>query len=140
MVVLVTAGLTGCGALPNDKVCTAIYPAPGNGTPAALERDRDLGWQRQRAEACLHREAYKLAVADADILSITNAAIERCQPAFSMTVALAGDEEERRLLSERVSAETAFAANSVASGLESERLDRMTSTWVVEGRAGNCRG
>jgi hypothetical protein len=139
-VLTLMVGLTGCGALPDDKICTAIYPAPGNGTPAALERARDLPWQRQRVEACLHREAYKLARADADILSITNATIERCQPAFAITVELAGNVEERRQLAERETMEIAVAANGVISQWERERLTRMTSAWVVEGRAGNCRG
>ena len=144
-VILVAMSLTGCGALPNDQVCTAIYDVESSeaGLPSEAvlaERRTNLSWQRQRVEACLHRQAYKLARADADIGSIEAAAVERCQPAFSITIALAGDEEERRLIRVDGSAEMAFAANSVAASEESERLKRMTSTWIVEGRAGNCRG
>ncbi len=142
--VALMVGLTGCGALPDDKICTAIYDIESSdvGLPSAevlAERRTNLAWQRQRIETCLHRQAYKLAKADADIESIMLASIERCQPAFAITVGLAGDEQEERSLRTGETALLAFQANSVVASEESERLRRMIKTWIVEGRAGNCR-
>lgn len=143
--VAVMVGVTGCGALPNDKICTPIHDVESvaEGLPSAVEleaRRTDLAWQRQRAEACLHRAAYNLAKAEADVGEVADAAIQRCQPAVGQTASLAGHTEAAMV---READEIPLARRQTwidQTNVEVSRLRNLAASWVVEGRAGNCRG
>jgi hypothetical protein len=126
--------LVGCGDGKDSSVCTPILePTTPASTDASIAAQRDADWQRKRADACVHRQAYRLATSGDPAATVAMAAIEACEPAVSHSAAInAHWEMEQGYIP--AGAEVIARAAEIKANYE-----RFALLKVVEGRAGGCK-
>lgn len=130
--------LVGCGARQDGSICMAIVdPLTPQSAEDSLALQSDTDWQRARAEACVHRQAYRLAHSSDPAQTVATAVMEACDVPVAAAVALIrskiytateGNRSEDRQASAQVYADDALKS-----------YERLALLKVVEGRAGNCR-
>lgn len=132
---LVVAGCTNRG---DPSICRPILDPPTPADEAAsirLQTDED--WQRKRAEACVHREAYRPANAPDAIQDVAWAVMEACDAPVTKAVSLvhkrAFDDAADSPLNDRVRIAREYEDEARRSYQRFARLK------IVEGRAGKCR-
>lgn len=132
-VVAASALLTGCGGRGDPSVCTPILePTTPSDADASLAAQRDAEWQRQRADACVHRQAYRLAGSGDPAETVAAAVVEACEAAVAHSAAVnAHWEMEQGYL--------AAGDQVIQRAAEIEaNYERFALLKVVEGRAGGC--
>jgi len=139
ILIAIVGTITACQAGPDESICTAIIePMTPVDAEDSVRLQSNGDWVRTRAEACVHRQAYRLAASSDPAETVAKAALEACEAEVGAAVALmhgrtydgtAGLNRELRLESAKLYADR--AADSYKS---------LALLKVVEGRAGNCRG
>lgn len=127
--------LAGCGARPDNSICTAIIdpPSPKDATES-LALQGDAAWQVKRADACVHRQAYRLARSSDPATIVAKAVVEACRSPISAVGPLISlDERDVGVNPPRWVVDSRLRE---VDGLYEQRA----LSKVVEGRAGNCRG
>ncbi len=130
VVIGMLVGLTGCGALPNDSICTTPPPLAVNplaGAPAKTA----MGL----ADDCVHRWGYRLAGARDDALTVAKAVAAGCESGVS---------DVQRDFKENL-------ATEIPDPIQRRRVEDEYDAFVVkmyldkalfhvvQARAGNCR-
>jgi hypothetical protein len=129
--------LMGCGARPNASICEPVVdPASATSIEDGLTLQRDPAWQRKRADACVHREAYTLAASSDPAEVVAKAVGEACEANIDASARLTAA-EERDPLGIRQAGDQTIDARITEIKAAYERFALLK---VVEGRAGNCRG
>lgn len=125
--------LAGCGALPNDDICTATVP---------LEATEAIGGGAKPpkviAEECVHRWGYRLAGASDEANTVADAVVEACREPMAryaaemadQTLALVPANERNRLLGDA----RRLSVESARTNLKEKALFH-----VVQARAGHCK-
>ncbi len=78
---IVMAGLliAGCSKTGANEICSQIIePQQSSGIEDSLAKQQDPDWQRVRAEACVHRQAYRLAVSPDPAPTVAKAVVVYC--------------------------------------------------------------
>lgn len=132
--VAASALLTGCGSRGDSSVCTPILePTTPADAEASVAAQRDADWQRKRADACVHRQAYRLAASGDPAETVAAAAVEACEAAVAHSAAVnAHWEMEQGYLA---------AGDQVIQRAADIKANyqRFALLKVVEGRAGRCK-
>lgn len=125
--------LTGCTNNGDPDICTAIVDAPvAELSSESLENDFDPGWQRKNADACVHRQAYRLATSDDPAETVAKAVVEFCGGIIATSAIVnANDEVAKGLFTQD---QRNQRADQIAANYEPFALSK-----VVEGRAGKCK-
>lgn len=130
-------GLAGCGSGKDRYICAKIMEPPTpediNGSMAVQQ---SASWQKQRAEACVHRQAYRLASSNDSAEIVAKAAVEACEPGIDIAARLAAREErEQDPVGLRLAGDPSLGTriNDIKAAYE-----RFALLKVVEGRAGGC--
>lgn len=127
-------GLAGCGAMPDDKICTVPPPldlaelAGPNAKPAIIQ-----------AEECVHRWSYRLAKSPDDARVVAEAVVALCEKPIgdqiisliNQSAPLTPDGETQPMGRPRA---VEFANRQVP-----ERSRKMALGYVVQARAGHCK-
>ena len=139
LIAVAAIALAGCQARPNSNICTPIIePLTPVDVQDSSRLQSDVDWQRTRAEACVHRQAYRLAPSTDPAETVARAALEACDAEIGAAVALIhgrtydatqGFSREQKLESAKYYADRA-----------SKSYERLALLKVVEGRAGKCQG
>lgn len=133
LIVAVAITLAGCGARPDDSICTPIFDAvTPTDTQDSMRLQRDPDWQMKRADACVHRQAYRLAHSTDPAETVAKATVEACEAVISTSASInAAHEVDQGYVGV---GEVTFRIDSIKAAYE-----RMALLKVVEGRAGKCR-
>lgn len=124
----------GCGAPSDPSICTPILePTTPADADASLAAQRDADWQRKRADACVHRQAYHLAGAGDPAETVAAAAVEACEAAVSHSAAVNAHWEMEQGYIE-AGGQVMQRAAEIKANYELFALLK-----VVEGRAGRCK-
>lgn len=137
-VAAITVSLASCAQGNDPKICTQIIEPPSSTDPVAGVAKRDtLEWSMASAEACLHRNAYRLASSTDEAETVARAVVQACENAVERAVSYrrsgAFASGSDLPLSERVSVGDEAEAAARRSWTEFALLK------VVEGRAGKCK-
>jgi len=129
--------LTGCQN-GDPAICTPITdPLSPTSIEQAEQQNRDPVWVRLRAEACVHRNAYRIAGSPDEADVVARAVIEACSSAIDQSVAMTRSEGVLIL------GEMDPAARLAEGDAIEERARRSWQSLallkVVEGRAGRCK-
>lgn len=135
-VVLVSAALTACTieARPNPDICK---PLEDNTREEGLLGDPELSAASIAAEACIHREAYRLASGQDEPATVSRAVIQACERDVSRYVSMTRA-RFYRAVDQSGEGDPNQAANQHVEVVEA-RFREEALMRVVEGRAGNCR-
>lgn len=134
----IAMGLTGCGAAQDNSICTSvIYPPFPDDASESVALQDDLDWQWKRAEACLHRQGYRLAGSEDPAETVAKAVVEACEAEVGAAAALIHKRDFDQSLAPTVRGKMDEAQES--ERLARESYERFALLKVVEGRAGNCR-
>ena len=127
--------LTGCGPRHDNTICAPIIdpPTPKDSTEAVANQS-DAGWQVARADACVHRQSYRLANSSDPATVVAKAVVEACGPPISSAARSAAMDEQ-----EVGGTVPGWTIQSRITGIEAA-YERFALSKVVEGRAGRCRG
>lgn len=134
ILIAVAATLAGCSNNGDPNICKFIidYTAPTNMSEAEKNRT-DIGWQGNRASACIHRMAYRLAASNDPAETVTQAVLSACREQIN-TSTLATAEHMAKVFSRTDEASFERTVQQFENKFREEALVR-----VVEGRAGKCK-
>lgn len=132
-------GLTGCSPQPDNDVCTRIIEAPQpTDAEDSLAKQRDPQWQLVRAEACVHRQAYRLAASPDPAPTVAKAVVVFCEAPIDGVARVSAFAERDPLSIRSPSDETMRVVDERIAEIKANFEDFALSK-VVEGRAGKCR-
>ncbi|RYF30183.1 MAG: hypothetical protein EOO23_05705 [Comamonadaceae bacterium] len=132
--------LSGCGANDGDpSVCTPVLePRRSSSVEDSLAKQQNPDWQLVRAEACVHRQAYRLAKSPDPAPIVAKAVVVYCEAPIDGVARVSAHSEIDAAADDLVTSEELSAlADRIAeikTNFESYALSK-----VVEGRAGKCR-
>lgn len=133
LIAAVAITLAGCGVRPDDSICTPIFDPPSaQSADDSLEFSESPDWQRKRADACVHRQAYRLALSEDPAETVAKAVVEFCaSPIAGSAVLNANKEVDQGYID---ASERDARMEAIVKAYEPFALSK-----VVEGRAGKCR-
>jgi hypothetical protein len=138
LVAMAAVMLAGCnGKVSNDgRICTTPPPLDISGNP---EGNRvNPGWQRQNADGCVHRWAYRLAGSPDPATTVADAVMGACQDTvFRTALAKDADQQKRQEPTGGFDTETGQDVNSYAEQWRELRNQALFN--VVQARAGHCK-
>lgn len=139
LAVIALFGLTGCSQ--TNGVCQPVYEATRVDDPGAmLKMSNELPWTKTDAEACLHRNAYRLASSKDAADIVARAVVQACESEVMKAVSLY--RADAYDFAVNVGRETTDGAHARATRAEENALKsylEYAMMRVVEGRAGNCK-
>lgn len=131
--------LAGCGASQDGSVCTRIIePQQSSGVEDSLAKQPDPEWQRMRAEACVHRQAYRLAASPDPASTVAKAVVVYCENPIDGVARVSAHSEIRLLGDHRATEQELDALDKRIAEIKYSFEDFALSK-VVEGRAGKCK-
>lgn len=126
--------LTGCNQGGDPSICTPIFKASTPASSAeALERQNDIGWQSNRANACVHRMAYRLAASNDPAETVARAVLAACSEPIATSV------ESTAQHMQRVFNRTDQESYDQTVAQFTRQFEGEALAKVVEGRAGKCK-
>lgn len=131
--------LTGCSNNGDPSVCTPILdPRSASSIEDGIQLQRDPSWQLARAEACVHRQAYRLATSPDPAPTVAEAVVVFCEGPIQATADVSAYSEQGKEAIRMPTQETMDIINAriaqIKTNFESYALSK-----VVEGRAGKCK-
>lgn len=139
LAVISLLGLAGCSQ--TNGICQAVFEAMRVDDPVAmLKMSNELPWTKTDAEACLHRNAYRLAPSKDAADIVARAVVQACEQEVTKAASLyRADAYDFAVTVGRETTDNADrrAGEAEANALKSYREYAMMR--VVEGRAGNCK-
>lgn len=137
--VIALFGLAGCSQA--NGVCQAVFePTRVDDAAEMLKMSDTLPWTKTAAEACLHRNAYRLSPSKDAADIVARAVVQACEGEVLKAVSLYRADSYDFAI--RVGRATTDQADQMAVGAET-RANRSYLEYammrVVEGRAGNCK-
>lgn len=138
--VLAALVLSSCSGKDGDpNVCTPVLDPPSaTSVEDSLARQRDPEWQRVRAEACVHRQAYRLATSPDPASTVAKAVVVYCEGPISATAGVSAYTERGGEAMRLPSLEAMDIVNARIAEIETN-FEKFALSKVVEGRAGKCR-
>lgn len=77
ILIAIATTLAGCSAGPDNSVRTAISePVESESSERYLEQQMSASWNKQKADACVHRQAYRLSQSSDPAETVAKAAVE----------------------------------------------------------------
>lgn len=133
-------GLSGCsGGRGDSAVCTPIIePREASGVEDSLENQRSPEWQRVRAEACVHRQAYRLATSSDPAPTVAKAVVVYCENPIDAVARVSAFAERDPLAIRTPSDGTMKVIDDRIAEIKTN-FESFALSKVVEGRAGKCR-
>lgn len=129
------AMLAGCQNSGDPKICTMIIDPP---PPPSLDRQmtsqEEVNWNRTRAEACLHRQAYRLANSSDPAETVAHAVTEACEAPIAESAAWI-----HKVTWDGATSDEQAALSEQARLAAIESYGSFALLKVVEGRAGKCK-
>ena len=138
-VALATIVLTGCTNRGNPTVCTSIQEPPSaTSVEDSLASQQDPEWQRVRAEACVHRQSYRLASSSDPAETVAKAVVVHCESPIDGAARVSAHTEIDPAADDIVTPEE---LNALAGRIAeiTANFEKYALSKVVEGRAGNCK-
>lgn len=131
--------LSGCGGGQDDPLCTRILePQETTSVEGSLANQQDPEWQRVRAEACVHRQAYLLAVSPDPAPTVAKAVVVYCENPIDSVARVSAHSEISPLEDHRATEEEIDALDRRIAEIKTN-FEAFALSKVVEGRAGKCR-
>jgi hypothetical protein len=132
-------GLAGCSQ--TNGVCQPVFEATQSDDPVAmLKMSNEIPWTKTDAEACLHRNAYRLASSKDAADIVARAVVQACESEVMKAASLYRADAYDFAIT--VGRETTDGADARATKAEEGALKsyrEYAMMRVVEGRAGNCK-
>lgn len=126
--------LGSCGPQPDSNICLKVS-APE--APAGRSVQFNEEWQRQNAEACVHRQAYRLAKSGDPAQTVADAVVEACESEIGTATMFIHGRTFRESLAPDIQTKVKEAEADQKRAEASYRSLALLK--VVEGRAGHCR-
>jgi len=132
-VIAVALILTGCSNKGDPAICTVITdPVESESSEQFLKDEMSPSWNKAKADACVHRQAYRLSQSSDPAATIAKAAVEICGGEIATSAILNANEEvHNRIIAMN---QRDRRADAIAHAYEAFALSK-----VVEGRAGKCK-
>lgn len=137
-IILTGLVLAGCSNTGKNEVCSQIIePQQSSGVDDSLAKQQDPEWQRIRAEACVHRQAYRLAASPDPAPTVAKAVVVFCESPID-GVARVSAYAERDPLAIRIPSEETMRVVDERIAEIKRNFEAFALSKVVEGRAGKC--
>jgi hypothetical protein len=136
---LLALGLFGCTQ--SNSVCQAITDPIALEDPVEMLRlSNTMAWAKSDAEACVHRNGYRLAGAKETADLVARSVVQACESPINKAVSFVRADQYDFAV--RVVRETTDEADQSADEAEAKARKsylELAIMRVVEGRAGNCK-
>lgn len=136
---LLALSLVGCGQ--SNSICQAIFEPTTVADPVEMLKMSDtLPWTKINAEACLHRNAYRLAPSKDAADIVARAVVQACESEVLKAVSLyRADSYDFAIRVGRATTDEAYQTADGAEANAQKSFLEYAMMRVVEGRAGNCK-
>lgn len=139
LVGLLALSLGGCSQ--SNSICQAIFEPTNVDDPVEMLKMSDtLPWTKTAAEACLHRNAYRLAASEDAADIVARAVVQACESEVLKAVSLyRADSYDFAIRVGRATTDQAYQTADAAEANAQKSYLEYAMMRVVEGRAGNCK-